>query len=100
MKFDLSDILTLIYLLLAGGAMFLIVAFPPPDDMAYLSILGLGAIGILTLPWSSVLVLFAWALFHDTQNPIFLLFFAGCTVLNVYLFRKLVSASNRASGSK
>lgn len=77
-----------LYLLLAGGAMFLISAFPPPGEMAYLSGYGLLVIWLLTLPWSLVMVLFAWALFHDSQNPVFLLFFAGCVAANVYLLRK------------
>ncbi|MCV5863177.1 hypothetical protein OFN36_29650, partial [Escherichia coli] len=69
MKSKPGNILVTIYLLLAGAALFLIVAFPPPGDLAYLSVYGLGAIWLLTLPWSMLMILFAWALIHDTQNP-------------------------------
>lgn len=93
----LSNILTVTYLLLAGGAMFLIVAFSPPGEMAYLSVYGVMVIWLLTLPWSLILVLIAWALFHDAQNPVFLLFFASCVVANVYLLRKSFGGSRNTS---
>jgi hypothetical protein len=95
MKPKLGNVLITIYLLLAGAALFLIVAFPPPGELAYLSVYGLGAIWLLTLPWSMLMVLFAWALIHDTQNPIFLLFFAGCAVLNAYIARRITNGIAR-----
>lgn len=95
MKLKLSNILITIYLLLVGAALLLIVAFPPPGDLAYLSVYGLGALWLLTLPWSMLMVLFAWALIHDAQNPIFLLFFAGCGVLNVYIARRVTNGRAR-----
>ena len=95
MKSKRINVLITIYLLLVGAALLLIVAFPPPGELAYLSIYGLGAIWLLTLPWSMLMILFAWALFHDTQNAIFLLFFAGCAVLNAYLIRRVANGTAR-----
>ena len=93
MKSKLINVLITTYLLLAGAALFLIVAFPPPGDRAHLGLYGLVAIWLLTLPWSMVMVIFSWALIHDTGNPVFLLFFAGCAVLNAYIMRRTANGA-------
>ena len=89
------------YLLLAGGALFLYVAFYGVSGLNDLSVVGLGAIWLLTLPWSSVLILFAWALVHsDASNPIFLSFFALCAGLNAYLINLVAGAVSRGARYK
>jgi hypothetical protein len=100
MKYNHS-LLAAVYLLLAGGALFLYVAFDGVSGLADLSVVGLGAIWLLTLPWSSVLILFAWALVHsDASNPIFLLFFALCAGLNAYLINLVAGAVSRGASNK
>ena len=93
-------VLAVTYLSLVGVAMFLIVAFPPPGEMAYLSVYGLGAVMLLTLPWSLIMIVFIWALVHDAQNIIFLLFFAACAGLNAYLIRRAVNGAARVTSGK
>lgn len=85
-EYRMSNKLKKIYLLLVGIAMFLVIVFPPPGRLAYLSVYGLLMLWGLTLPWSLIMVLFAWTWVHDAQNLIFLLMFTGCAALNVYFF--------------
>ena len=68
MKSKPGRVLATVYLLLAGGALFLVITFTGD-----LGTFGLAAIWLLTLPWSSVLILFAWALIHNAESPIFIL---------------------------
>lgn len=101
MKSKPGRVLATVYLLLVGGALFLYVAFDGVSGLADLSVVGLGAIWLLTLPWSSVMILFAWALAHsDASNPIFLLFFALCAGLNAYLIYRFAGAALRGTGDK
>ncbi len=47
------------------------------------------AVVFLTFPWSfGVVLLLGWSLAHDTKNPVYILIFAGCVVLNAYLIRR------------
>jgi hypothetical protein len=101
MKSKLGKVLATVYLLLAGGALFFYVTFDGVSGSTDLSVVGLGAIWLLTLPWSSALILFAWALVHsDASNPIFLLFFALCAGLNAYLINRVANAVSRGMGYK
>jgi hypothetical protein len=84
-----------IYLLAVGVALFLIHAFPPPGDIAYLSVAGALAAWVLTLPWSFLLVPFMWALFHDAQNLMFSIFFIASASANAYFINRIVNSFMR-----
>jgi hypothetical protein len=101
MKSKPGRVLTTVYLLLAGGALFPIVAFS--DDVSVSgnwSSYGLGAIWLLTLPWSMALLPFAWALAHNTGSPIFVSFFALCAGLNALLINRVAGAVTRGADYK
>ena len=90
-RFYLGKIVAGVYLLCVGVAVFLIHAFPPPGDIAYLSVDGILAAWLLTLPWSIVLVPLMWSLFHDGQNMIFSVVFVAAAGVNGYLINRLVN---------
>ena len=91
----MGKIIAGIYLLAVGIALFLIHAFPPPGDIAYLSVNGVLAVWVLTLPWSLVLVPFMWALFHDAQNLVFSIFFIAGACANAYFIARIVNSFMR-----
>jgi hypothetical protein len=101
MKSKPGGVLATVYLLLAGAALSLLFAFSDDvSDSADLSVYGLGAIWLLTLPWSMVLLPFAWALVHNTERPIFVLFFALCAGLNAYIIYRFAGPASRGTGDK
>lgn len=84
--------LTTVYLLAAGCALYLMVAFAPPDNQAHIGGYGMMALWLLTFPWSvPLIVLFGWAFIHDTTNPIFLLYFAGAAAVNAYFIHRFAA---------
>jgi hypothetical protein len=98
MKSNLGRVPATVYLLLAGSALFFIIAFSSIYDKTDLDEYGFVAILLLTLPWSVVLIPF---LFHsDIDNPIFLLFFALCAGLNAYLINLVAGAVFRGVSDK
>jgi hypothetical protein len=96
-----GGVLAAVYLLSAGGALYLLVAFGDGvSGSADLDVYGMAAIWLLTLPWSLVLLAFAWAFVHDPEAPFFVLFFAMCAGLNAYLIYRVAGALSRGTGDK
>ena len=94
-RFHLSK-LAVLYLLSVGIALFLIHAFPPPGNIAYLSAYGTFAAWLLTLPWSLLLAPLMWALFHDSQNILFSGLFVVAAGANCYLINRLAGIMHKS----
>jgi hypothetical protein len=89
-KPKVSTILTGTHILLLIASLFSIIVFRPPGNHAYLWIVGLLGIIILSFPWSILSGLFLFAL-HDTENPLFILMLAACAVANTCLIYLLLT---------
>jgi hypothetical protein len=67
-------------------AIALVWFFQPPTDSGVPLAIGLLTAWILSFPWSMLTILVLWWFMHDYANPIFLVFFAICAILNAVLF--------------
>jgi hypothetical protein len=81
-----------VYLLAVGACIFLAFDFDGAINTNWTIVL----IGI-TLPWSLISIVFAWALIHGAGLGFFTFMYLAFASLNAYMFYRLYSLSRRKS---